>query len=204
MAAVKLTLVPDGPTGTVERSDGELVARMATGDREALGVLFDRHHQALFGFLARASGADDVEIEDLVQTTFLEAFRAAPKFRAAAAPRTWLFAIGGNLARMHRRATRRRTRAMQRFADQPEPTGEALDARVAHQRALARIEAALDDLPHDLRIAYVMCVLQDVTADEAARALGVPRGTVWRRIHDARQLLRAAAEPAAPSHGGRR
>lgn len=174
--------------------DSELVARMAEGDRDALGVLFDRHHQALYGFLARTSGAVDAEVEDLVQTTFLEAFRAAPKFRATAAPRTWLFAIGGNLAKMHRRATRRRSRAMQRLAEQPERTSVSAESQVAHQRALARIEAALDGLPHDLRVAYVMCVLEDVPADEAGRALGVPRGTIWRRVHDARQALRQAIE----------
>ena len=185
-------------------TDPVLITRMAEGDRDALGALFDRHHQALYSFLARTSGADiaDAELEDLVQTTFLEAFRAAPRYRNAAAPRTWLFAIGGNVARMHRRATRRRTRAMQRLADLPEGTSAAVDARLADQRALARIEVALDALPHDVRIAYVMCVMEDVAADEAARALGVARGTVWRRVHEARVALRAAAEPALVRKGG--
>jgi RNA polymerase sigma-70 factor (ECF subfamily) len=178
--------------------DADLVERMATGDREALGLLFDRHHQALHGFLARAYGDRDADLEDLVQTTFLEAFRAAARFRAAAAPRTWLFAIGSNVVKMHRRATRRRKRAIERLADLPEPASAAIDARLADQRALARIEAALDELPHDLRVAYVMCVIEEVPADDAARALGVPRGTIWRRVHDARQLLRTAVERGAP------
>jgi RNA polymerase sigma-70 factor (ECF subfamily) len=177
--------------------DGELVERMAAGDRDALGALFDRHHQALHAFLARAYGARDVEVDDLVQTAFLEAFRAAPRFRAAASPRTWLFAIASNVARMHRRSTRRRERAIERLADLPPGPARALDARLADQRALAAIEAALDDLPHDLRVAYLMCVVEDVPADDAARALGVARGTIWRRIHEARQALRAAVERGA-------
>ena len=176
-------------------SDEELLVRMAGSDREALGLLFDRHHRALYGFLARAYRAEDADLEDLVQSTFLEAFRAAPRYRGASAPRTWLFAIGSNLAKMHRRATSRRTRALERFADQPpRPTG-ALDAALADQRALARIEAALDELPHDLRVAYAMCVLEGVAAEDAARALGVARGTIWRRVHQARQALRAAVAP---------
>jgi len=198
MGTVTLRVVAAASPAEPAATDAALVERMAAGDRGALGALFDRHHQALFGFLARTSAASDAEVEDLVQTTFLEAFRAAPRFRAAASPRTWLFAIGGNLARMHRRATRRRLRAMQRLAELPAGAGVALDDRLADQRALVRIEAALDDLPHDLRVAYVMCVLEDVPADEAARALGVPRGTIWRRIHHARQVLRAAAEPGGP------
>lgn len=175
-------------------SDGELIERMAEGDRDALGALFDRHHRALYGFLGQASDAEDTEIEDLVQTTFLEAFRSAQRFRGLSSPRTWLFAIGANVARMHRRATRRRTRALQRLAAQPERTSAALDARVADQRALAQVEAALAELPHRVRIAYVMCVIEGVAADDAARALGVARGSIWRRVHQARQQLRAAIE----------
>jgi RNA polymerase sigma-70 factor (ECF subfamily) len=180
-------------------SDAELIERMADGDREALGTLFDRHHRALYGFLARASDAEEPEIEDLVQTAFLEAFRAAARFRGTSSPRTWLFAIGGNIAKMHRRATRRRTRAIQRLAAQPERTATALDARVADQRALAQVEVALAALPHRLRVAYVMCVIEGVATDDAARALGIARGSIWRRVHLARQQLRAAVEPEVKS-----
>ena len=175
-------------------SDEELLERTVSGDREALGLLFDRHHRALYGFLARAYPAEDADLDDLVQSTFLEAFRAAPRFRGASSPRTWLFAIGSNLAKMHRRATSRRTRALQRFADLPVRAAGALDAALADQRALVQIELALDQLPHDLRVAYVMCVLEGVAAEDAARALGVARGTIWRRVHQARQALRAAVE----------
>jgi len=175
-------------------SDVELIERMAEGDRDALGHLFDRHHRALYGFLGQASDAEDAEIEDLVQTSFLEAFRSAPRFQGLSSPRTWLFAIGANVARMHRRATRRRVRALQRLAAQPERTTAALDARIADQRALAQVEVALAALPHRLRIAYVMCVIEGVAADDAARALGVARGSIWRRVHQARQRLRAAVE----------
>lgn len=192
MGAMRLVAAAPDPV-----SDVELIERMTGGDRDALGMLFDRHHRALYGFLARASDAADTEIEDLVQTSFLEAFHAAPRFRGSASPRTWLFAIGGNVAKMHRRATRRRARAIQRLAAQPEGTSTALDARIADQHALARVEVALAALPHRLRVAYVMCVIEGVAADDAARALGIARGSIWRRVHHARQRLRAAIEPEA-------
>jgi RNA polymerase sigma-70 factor (ECF subfamily) len=175
-------------------TDDDLLERMALGDREALGSLFDRHHRALYGFLARMYGGEDTDIDDLVQTTFLEAFRGAPRFRATSSPRTWLFAIGSNLVKMHRRATHRRARALQHLADQPEHAATALDAKIADARALARVEVALDGLPHDLRAAYVLCVIEGVATDDAARALRVARGTIWRRVHLARQALRAAVD----------
>lgn len=196
LALVDRNVAPPRTAPGGDMDDRDLIDRMAAGDRAALGALFDRHHGALHGFLARASsGASDGELEDFVQTTFLEAFRAARRFRGASSPKTWLFAIGGNVVRMHRRATRRRERALERFADLPEPTSFALDAQIADQRALQQIAAALDELPHDLRVAYVMCVLEEVTPDEAGRALGVARGTIWRRVHDARRALREAIEP---------
>jgi RNA polymerase sigma-70 factor (ECF subfamily) len=187
----------DPTPATPVASDDELVERMAVGDRDALGALFDRHQRALHSFLARASGAADPEIDDLVQTTFLEAFRAARRFRGRSSPRTWLFAIGGNVARMHRRASRRSALAISRLASQPEHPGSALDARIGDQRLLALVAAAIDELPHDLRVAYVMCVIEDVAVEDAARALGTARGTIWRRIHEARVALRAAADPGA-------
>jgi len=84
---------------------------------------------------------------------------------------------------------------MQRLAVQPESTSIGLDTRLADQRALEQIEIALGRLPHDTRLAYVMCAIEGVAADEAARALGVARGTIWRRVHEARQVLRAAVDP---------
>lgn len=87
---------------------------------------------------------------------------------------------------------------MQSMAELPERAGVALDAKLADQRALAQIARTLDELPHDLRVAYVMCVIEDISSEEAARALSVPRGTLWRRIHEARQALRAAVEREEP------
>ncbi|HSS02345.1 MAG TPA: RNA polymerase sigma factor [Kofleriaceae bacterium] len=178
-----------------DEDDSELIARMAGGDRDALGTLFDRHHQGLYSFLARAYGGRDVDVDDLVQSTFIEAFRAAQRYRGASSPRSWLFAIGGNVAKMHRRATMRRYRALQSFAGRPEDVEAAPDDRVSGQRALARIEEALDGMAHELRLAYVMCVIEGVAGDDAARALGIARGTLWRRTWQARQILRAAVDP---------
>ena len=195
---MRLAVVSPGGDGAASMEeaepDSELIARMAEGDRDALGALFDRHHHALYGFLARAYGARHIDIDDVVQTTFLEAFRAAQRYRGASSPRSWLFAIGGNIAKMHRRATMRRNRALQTFADRPEDVAAAPDANVSNQRALARIEEALESMAHDLRMAYVMCVIEGVAGDDAARALGISRGTLWRRTWQARQILRDAVD----------
>jgi DNA-directed RNA polymerase specialized sigma24 family protein len=60
--------------------------------------------------------------------------------------------------------------------------------------ALRRIERVLEALPHDLRVAFVLCDLEGISGVDAARTLGVRPGTVWRRLHEARKELRARLE----------
>jgi RNA polymerase sigma-70 factor (ECF subfamily) len=175
-------------------ADPQLIERMAVGDGDALGLLFDRHHRALYGFLRRVGGANEADLDDLVQATFLQAHRSAGRFRGGASVRTWLFAIGANVARTSRRASMRRQRALERMAWQPRRAPTSPEQRVGDALALSRVAGAIEALPHDLRVAYVMCVIEEVGADDAAIALGVPRGTIWRRVHQARVALREAME----------
>jgi DNA-directed RNA polymerase specialized sigma24 family protein len=67
-----------------------------------------------------------------------------------------------------------------------------LTQRVAERRELVqRLSRLVASLPHDLRVVYVMCDLEELPGVEVARALAVPEGTLWRRLHEARRCLRA-------------
>jgi hypothetical protein len=78
------------------------------------------------------------------------------------------------------------------------PDGAAAPDEVALRSQQAhRLAAALDELPHDLRVVYVLCELEDMPGVEAARALDVRPGTLWRRLHEARRALRDAIEGGA-------
>jgi RNA polymerase sigma factor (sigma-70 family) len=112
-------------------ADEQLIERIANGDSDALGLLFDRHHRTLYGFLRRVGGVDDADLDDLVQATFLEARRAAARFRGLSSARTWLFAIGANLARNNRRALMRRQRAIDRMTSQPKRASTSPEQRSA-------------------------------------------------------------------------
>ena len=74
-------------------------------------------------------------------------------------------------------------------------------ALAAQGEMMERLSAALDALPHDLRVAFVLCDVEEVPGVEAARALGVRQGTMWRRLHDARKRLRDMLG-GRPSHEG--
>jgi RNA polymerase sigma-70 factor (ECF subfamily) len=175
-----------------EISDEALLASCGVGDNAALGALFDRHHEAVYRLVSRLLRSEPGEIDDLVQTTFLAAWRAARKYDARGSVKSFLFGIAANTVRHHIRGAKRRRDAI---AALPEPAAVNTPAAAAiRAQQLHRLAAALDELPHDLRVAYVMCDLEDISGVDAARALDVRAGTLWRRLHDARRALREAIE----------
>ncbi|MEP6860852.1 MAG: sigma-70 family RNA polymerase sigma factor [Deltaproteobacteria bacterium] len=173
-----------------ELSDESLVAACALGDSAAMGALIDRFQRAVYRFVARLIGSADSDRDDLVQSTFVEVALCAPSFRGRSSVKVWIFGIAANLARNHVRSAARRRRFEGVLAALPE-TRSSSPARVAeHHELMARLGPAIADLPQHLREAFVMCDLEDVPCREAAKALGVREGTIWRRVHEARKTLR--------------
>ncbi len=175
-----------------EISDEALLASCGVGDSAALGALFDRHHEAVYRLISRLLHAEPAETDDLVQMTFLEAWRAAPKFSGRGSVKSFLYGIAANTVRHHFRSTRRRRNA---HAAIPEPSpSHRPDETALRAQQIERLSRALDELPHDLRAAYVLCDLEDLPGVEAAQVLGCRAGTLWRRLHDARRALRDAID----------
>ena len=173
-------------------SDEALLAACGVGDPAALGALFDRHHEAVYRLVSRLSRTEPSEIDDLVQMTFLEAWRAAPRFAGRGAVKSFLFGIAANTVRHHVRSARRRRTALADW--QPPAPGPQPDVAMLRAQQVGRLAAALDELPHDLRAAYVLCDLEELPGVEAARVLDVRAGTLWRRLHEARRALRVAID----------
>jgi RNA polymerase sigma-70 factor (ECF subfamily) len=69
--------------------------------------------------------------------------------------------------------------------------GPGPDEQAAHRELMARMLAGFEQLPLDLRTVFALCDLEGMRGVDVARALGVPEGTVWRRLHEARVRLRA-------------
>lgn len=179
-----------------ELSDEALVAACATGDRAAHGILFERHVDAVHRFLGRMRHTDAGEVDDLVQASFVEAFRSAARFRGGNV-RAWLFGIAVNVSRGYVRREIRRKRAIESAAELGAPSSvPAPDPE--HRQLIARLPIALAALPHDLRAVFVLVDLEQQRGSDAAAALGIPEGTLWRRLHRARCALRAALDGGSP------
>ncbi len=151
------------------------------------------HLRALYGTAYRMTrNAHDAE--DLVQETFLRAYRGFDRFEAGTNIRAWLFTI------LHRA----RTDAFRRAGRSPRTVEMVGDgpAVPAPQEALASgaedIERALLALPEVFRVAVVLRDVEDLSYDEIAGVLDIPIGTVMSRIHRGRALLRAALSTRTP------
>lgn len=188
---VPLRRIDERKAALSEISDEALLAACAVGDSAALGALFDRHHEAVYRLVSRLLRMEAVEIDDIVQTTFLEAWKSASKYSAKGAVRSFLFGIAANTVRHHVRSSKRRRDAFENW-ESPAPVPAAPDDALSRAQQVQLLTAALERLPHDLRVAYVMCDLEDIAGVEVAKLLDIRAGTLWRRLHDARKALREA------------
>lgn len=182
-------------SGTIEElSDRALVSAVAEGDQAAFGALYDRFHLDVHRFIAHLAHRDKTIADDLMQMTFLEAYRSAPRFRGASTVKTWLFGISANLVRTHFRGEQRGRAAMTSLgALESEPAASPSEAVIA-QRRQRWLAAAIDALTPALREAYVLCAIEEIPGKQAAQVLGITEASLWRRLSDARSALRAALE----------
>src|SRR5512142_298783 len=169
--------------------DDDLVARIAAGDDTALRELFARHAPWLAARLRAVLPAADVE--DVLQETFLAAWRGARGYRPQGACGGWLWGIARRQAAL---LLRRRGPAEQAGAALPADLPSGPDpAEIALARA--DLEVAVAGLGPDgspEREVWRLMYEQDRPVAEVAELLGVPPGTVKSRAHRARRLLRAA------------
>ena len=176
-------------------ADAVLLSEYARGNADALGELFDRHHRATYRFLARLTGANHADLDDLVQATFVQVARSASRFDGRAMVRTWLFGIAVNVARHHVRGNARRRKVIADPDDERPsriPGRDRPDETAENRELLLRLERAVDELPLKLREVVVACEVEDLPGPDVARMLRIPEGTLWRRLHEARKAIRAA------------
>jgi len=166
------------------------------GDQTALEMLFARHNRALYQTAFRLLGnAEDAE--DALQEGLLAAYRNLPRFEGRSQFSTWLTRIVINAALMRRRSKRahpalslddsgeEQIPASERFADEG-PSPEEIYAGV---ELAERLRENLEGLSPLLRRAFELRELNGLTADEAARVLGVSRNTLKARLWRARHQL---------------
>lgn len=175
------------PVSNAEPPDSELVSRWKSGDEQAAAELVSRHAPAL-GRYARSLGARE-DAQELVQDTFVRAFRAVHQFRGDSSLRTWLFTI---LRRqlLDRRRTERRGAPLDSLHDQlSDGSASPLDVLVANE-SVAKVHAALKQLTRLQREVFQLRVSEGMAYSEIAMLVGSTEGAARVHYHNAVRLLK--------------
>jgi len=168
-------------------TDADLIARWQGGDEDAATALVTRHGRALARFLA-ASGAFESDLDDLVQDTFLRAFRSVAGFRGQCQFRTWLLTIGGNVLKdAGRRAARTKVVPLDEWLQAA--GGTPHDDAVASETE-GRLTRALRELPRLQREVFLLRAQQGMEYDDIASALGTTPGAARVHYHHAVKRLK--------------
>ena len=167
------------------------------------------HLDSLYGLALRLTRRA-ADAEDLVQDTYLKAFRSAHQFEAGTNLKAWLFTILHNTFRNNRRHDGRNpvdvdSEAVERAAGEG-PADESPEQILSRQTLDADLQAALDALPDGFRQAVWLRDVEELSYSEIARVLDVPIGTVMSRISRGRRALSEGlrARRGAPAGMGTR
>ena len=189
----------------MEDNDLELVDRAGAGDTDAFREIVERHSRRLFKTAYRLTG-NEAHADDVVQETFLRAYRNLQRFDARSQLGTWLYRITVNCAMDLMRKESRRT-ARETSEDKvelasletPEPRPDRLAASGELGRAVARV---LADLSPTERTAFVLRHFEGYSSVEIGRLLGMRSGATRNAVFRAVRKMRAALEPMVEIHEG--
>jgi RNA polymerase sigma-70 factor (ECF subfamily) len=177
----------------------DLVEACRRGDREAMRAVFLAHSPYLERLLGRVAGSS-FEVEDLLQTTFVAAISAFPRFRGEAQVRTWLARIAVRTAQERLRSAAHRKRAqLTGLEDRADPRTDHTRAEgdIDARRKLERLNAHLLALGAKKRVAFVLHVFEGHPLEEVAALTGSSLAATKSRVFWARRelLRRAARDP---------
>jgi RNA polymerase sigma-70 factor (ECF subfamily) len=174
----------------------QLIARALAGEAAAERALYDTHVERIYRLAFRMTG-DETMAEDCTQETFIKAFDRLADFRGLSLFSTWLHAIGTSVVLNSLRKIKR-IGSRETAIDHAPPAAAAVGA--TDMELSITLHAAIDDLPENLRLVFVMHDLEGYKHHEIAEILDVPVGTSKTRLMRAREELRSAltAGPSRP------
>src|SRR6056300_447606 len=190
----------ESPVKKVEaENDQLLVDRARLGDRHAFDLLVLKYQSRLLSLVNRLV-SNQSDALDVLQDTFVKAYRSLHTFRGESAFYTWLYRIAINTAKNYLVARSKRPPDRDLDFQDLESDTELRDLETP-ENSLHRDEMfevmtrTLEQLPEELRVALTLRELEGMSYDEISEVMGCPIGTVRSRIHRAREAIDNELKP---------
>ncbi|KAE9529888.1 MULTISPECIES: RNA polymerase sigma factor RpoE [Testudinibacter] len=182
-------------------TDQALVEKAQQGDKKAFNLLVARHQNKVAGLLTRYVSAND--IPDVVQETFIKAYRSLELFRGDSAFYTWLYRIAVNTAKNYLTAQGRRPPSEDIQAEDAETydAGDSLRNIDTPENLILSSELkkivfeTIAALPEELKTSITLRELEGLSYEEIAEIMDCPVGTVRSRIFRAREIIDSKISP---------
>jgi len=195
-----------------------LVQRTLAGEQRAFEMLVIKYQRRVERLIGRMVRDTDL-VQDIAQETFIRAYRALAQFRGDAQFYTWLYRIAVNTAKKQLMELKRDPLVFQsqmKSGEDDETSGperelnsgvadtETPEAVLASKEIAEAVNAAMDALPEELRMAITLREIEGMSYEEIATALECPIGTVRSRIFRAREAISGRIKPMLERQTGKR
>ena len=183
--------------------EAALIARIQSGDKAACSQCIEIHSPTIYRLGLRLMG-NEAEAEDIMQETFINAFKAIDSFEGRSSLGTWLYRIAHNAALMRLRKPNpdmisvEESLSYERQAVVPKQLFDWCclpEEDFENDEVRAELEQAIHELPESLRIVFIMRELEGLSTVETAEALDLSESAVKVRLHRARLWLRERLTP---------
>ncbi|MEJ6649841.1 MAG: RNA polymerase sigma factor RpoE [Burkholderiales bacterium] len=192
--------------------DNVLVLRVQRGDKVAFELLFTKYQRRVSRLVSRFIRSE-AEVEDVVQDSFIKAYKALANFRGDSAFYTWLYRIAVNTAKNYLVAASKRPISLSQFeknddddfeedrfiSNSTTPESELITKQIAET-----VNKTIDELPADLREAIMLREIEGMSYEDIAEAMECPIGTVRSRIFRAREAISQKIKPMLDVGEGKR
>jgi RNA polymerase sigma-70 factor (ECF subfamily) len=192
--------------------DEQLVTLSQLGDPQAFGLLVEKYQNRLYRVILRITKNHSV-VEDLVQESFIKAYRSIANFRGDSAFYTWLYKIGLNTTRNYLFDKKRRPEIdtsvelddldyLSSVSDLY--SAETPESELSNKQIAKTVNDSIEALPADLKVAITLREIDGLSYEQISQTMDCPVGTTRSRIFRARNIISEKLKPLLNTKQGQR